>query len=153
MNETGAAPRPATAPGRPRRVLVDLLLMLGLGFAGVILGSLLPRGPGQIAMDGVALLGWVAGFALAGLREPSGRPWLGVAKLWAALALVLAAVGVAWFLWLAATIHHPLRLFWRDALGWALIPVGLAAYAAVPALVGWAAASVIRRLKPFPCPS
>jgi len=147
MDESDPASPPA-APRRPSRVVVDLAILLGLGLAGVMLGSFLLEGPGEIVMTGVGLLGWVAGFALVGLREPSGRLWLGVARLWAFLALVLIGLGVAWFLWLAVTIHHPLAEFWREALDRAFIPVLLAAYVAVPALAGWALAAVIRRLKP-----
>jgi hypothetical protein len=153
MDNPGPAPLSAAATGRPSRVMVDLAILLGLGFSGMMLSAFLPEGTEEVIRQGVALLAWVGGFALAGLREPSGRLWLGVVKLWAFLALVLVAVGVVWFLWLAVTIHHPLRLFWRDALGWAVIPVGLAAYAAVPSLAGWVFAVLVRRLKSSPCAS
>ncbi len=148
-----AGTRPAAGMPHVRRVLVDLLWVLALGVVGLSLCEWLADGPEGILGETLAWMGWVAGFALAGLRAEPGCVGRRVFKLWASVALALLAVGCIWFLWLAYSIRHPSSEYWSDALAYVAVPALIAAYAAAPALAGWAVAVVIRRFRPLPCDS
>jgi len=153
MDQGPVVTRPAAGVPELRRVLVDLLWVIGLGVVGLILSELLMDGTEGILGGVLAWMGWVVGFALAGLRAEPGCVGRRVFKLWASVALALLAVGCIWFLWLAWSIPRPFSECWQDALAYIVVPLAIAVYAAAPALAGWALAAVIRRFRPLPCDS
>ena len=149
MQQAAAPSRVAAIMGKPRRALVDLVWLLGLGALGLALSGCFPDGLGGLAGI-VATLGWVAGFVIAGLRAEPGRLVAGVLRLWAAVSLTMLAVGCIWFLWVVSTIRRPLSEFylsdaWHDALGMLFVALWLGLCATVPAILGGGLAWLIRR--------
>ena len=116
MDQGAVAARPDAGMPDLRRVLVDFLWVLGLGVVGLTLSEWFADGPEGVLGGTLAWMGWVAGFALAGLRAEPGCVGRRVFKLWSSVSLALVAVGCIWFLWLAWSIRHPFSEYWQDAL-------------------------------------
>ena len=139
------ASRSAASPWL-RHLLVDLAWLLGLGFLGVILAEFLP----DVVEYVVAWLGWVAGFALAGLRAEPG--WLArrILRLWAVVTLTMLGGGFFWAIWVYCSFPHPLDA-WPDSLTCAFYSMWLALWTIVPALAGWGVALLVRYFRFLVC--